>query len=111
MSVIKRKIDVPDTIDLYTTATLKTMGNIQEISLSSNRNNGKTIVPLSKEEFVVVSTGEVKKLQTDECRPTVLSVGRRYGCRAFFFVHFPAKYHLQSTLSVIGLRFYRTGGK
>lgn len=41
MSVIKRKIDVPDTIDLYTTATLKTMGNIQEISLSSNRNNGK----------------------------------------------------------------------
>ncbi len=63
MSVIKRKIDVPDTIDLYTTATLKTMGNIQEISLSSNRNNGKTIVPLSKEEFVVVSTGEVKKVQ------------------------------------------------
>ena len=39
------------------------MGNIQEISLSSNRNNGKTIVPLSKEEFVVVSTGEVKKVQ------------------------------------------------
>lgn len=44
MSVIKRKIDVPDTIDLYTTATLKTMGNIQEISLSSNRNNGKMLV-------------------------------------------------------------------
>lgn len=44
MSVIKRKIDVPDKIDLYTTATLKTMGNIQEISLSSNRNNGKILV-------------------------------------------------------------------
>lgn len=44
MSVIKRKIDVPDTIDLYTTATLKTMGNIQEISLSSNRNNGNKSV-------------------------------------------------------------------
>lgn len=38
MSVIKRKIDVPDTIDLYTTATLKTMGN------TSNRNNGKILV-------------------------------------------------------------------
>ncbi len=63
MSIIKRKIDVPDKIDVHMPATLKTMGNIQEISVSDSRNHGATIVPLSKETFVVVSTGEVKEVQ------------------------------------------------
>jgi hypothetical protein len=63
MSIIKRKIDVPDKIDTHMIATLKTMGNIQEISVSDSRNHGATIVPLSKEKFVVVSTGEVKQVQ------------------------------------------------
>lgn len=57
MSIIKRKIDVPDEIDTHIIATLKSMGNIQEISISDSINNGATIVPLSKENFVVISTG------------------------------------------------------
>lgn len=63
MSIVKRKIDVPDKIDTHTIATLKSMGNIQEISISDSRNNGATIVPLSKENFVVISTGEVKQVR------------------------------------------------
>lgn len=63
MSVVKRKIDVPDKIDSHIIATVKSMGNIQEISISNSRNSGATIVPLSKENFVVVSTGEVKQVQ------------------------------------------------
>ncbi len=62
MSIIKRKIDVPDKIDTHMIATLKTMGNIQEISVSDSRNHRATIVPLSKDNFVVVSTGEVKQV-------------------------------------------------
>lgn len=62
MSIIKRKIGVPDKIDKHMIATLKTMGNIQEISVSDSRNTGATIIPLSKEKFVVVSTGEVKEI-------------------------------------------------
>lgn len=63
MSIIKRKIDVPDEIDTHIIATLKSMGNIQEISISDSIDNGATIVPLSKENFVVISTGEVKQVQ------------------------------------------------
>lgn len=63
MSIVKRKIDMPDKIDSHIIATVKCMGNIQEISISDSRNNGATIVPLSKENFVVVSTGEVKQVQ------------------------------------------------
>lgn len=63
MSVIKRKIDVPDEIDTHIIVTVKSMGNIREISMSDSRNNRATIVPLSKDNFVVVSTGEVKSVQ------------------------------------------------
>ena len=63
MSIIRRKIDVPDKIDWHMIATVKTMGNIQEISVSDSRNHGVTIVPLSKEKYVVVSTGEVKRVE------------------------------------------------
>lgn len=63
MSIVKRKIDVPDKIDSHIIVTLKSMGNIQEVSISDSRNNGATIVPLSKDNFVVVSTGEVKPVQ------------------------------------------------
>lgn len=63
MSVIKRKIDVPDEIDTHIIVTVKSMGNIREISMADSRNNRATIVPLSKDNFVVVSTGEVKSVQ------------------------------------------------
>lgn len=62
MSIIKRKIDVPDKIDSHMIATLKAMGNIQEISITDSRNHGATIIPLSKDNFIVVSTGEVKQV-------------------------------------------------
>ncbi len=63
MSIIKRKIDVPDKIDSHMIATLKNMGNIQEISITDSRNHGATICPLSKNNFVVLSTGELKQVQ------------------------------------------------
>lgn len=63
MGITKRKINVPENIDLHSIATLKSMGNIKEVSLSNRTSSGATIVPLSKEEFVVVSTGEVKQVK------------------------------------------------
>lgn len=63
MGITKRKINVPENIDLHSIATLKNMGNIKEVSLSNRTSSGATIVPLSKEKFVVVSTGEVKQVQ------------------------------------------------
>ncbi len=63
MSITKQKINVPENIDLHSIATLKSMGNIKEVSLSNRTSSSATIVPLSKEEFVVVSTGEVKQVQ------------------------------------------------
>lgn len=63
MGITKRKINVPENIDLHSIATLKSMGNIKEVSLSNRTSSSATIVPLSKEEFVVVSTGEVKQVK------------------------------------------------
>ena len=63
MSIVKRKIKVPESIDPKKIVTLKAMGNIQEISISERQNSGATIKPLSKESFVVLSTGEFKKVE------------------------------------------------
>lgn len=62
MSTVKRKIDVPKHIDAKQLVTLKKMGNIREISLSDRNNAGATIKPLSKSEYVLLSTGEVKEI-------------------------------------------------
>lgn len=59
----KRKIDVPNYIDLGRTVTLKYLGNLREIGISDRQNTGATIIPLSKDEYIVTSTGEVKEVQ------------------------------------------------
>lgn len=63
MGTLKRKVDVPKHIDPLHTVTLKSMGNIKEILISDRSNSSPTIFPISKDEFVVVSTGEVKKVE------------------------------------------------
>ena len=62
MSVI-HKIDVPKHIDSERMVILKSMGNIKEVSVSERRNTGATIMPLSKENYVVISTGELKSVE------------------------------------------------
>ncbi len=63
MSIVKRKIDVPDYIDNYRPVTLKSMGNIQEIGITNSNNHSATIMPLSKDKFIVISTGELKQVE------------------------------------------------
>ncbi len=63
MSTQKRKIDVPKHIDDKSLVTLKEMGNICEVMISDSKNVGATILPLSKEEYVLLSTGEVKSFE------------------------------------------------
>lgn len=57
----KRKIEVPY-IDAERKVSLKSIGNIKEISLSDRMNSGATIMPISKEEYVLLSTGEIKQV-------------------------------------------------
>lgn len=61
MSVQKRKIEVPKYIDSYRKVSVKLMGNVSEISISDRLNKGATIRPITKENFVVLSTGELKE--------------------------------------------------
>lgn len=63
MNVIKRKVDVPKDIHHQKMVALKAMGNIMEISISDRQNCGATIVPMSKDEYVLLSTGEVKEFE------------------------------------------------
>lgn len=63
MSIIKRKVEIPTYIDKHRIATLKSMGNIQEIGITDNLNRNATIMPLSKKEYVVLSTGELKQVE------------------------------------------------
>lgn len=42
--------------------SLKSMGNIKEVSISDRMNPGATILPISKDEYVLLSTGEVKQV-------------------------------------------------
>lgn len=60
MSNIKHRIDVPGYIDSQRMVSLKSMGNISEIFISDRQNGGATIIPVSKDEYVLVSTGELK---------------------------------------------------
>ncbi|MBQ9674228.1 MAG: hypothetical protein IJV39_06335 [Ruminococcus sp.] len=61
--IIKRKIDIPDYIDIHKPVTLKSMGNIQEIAITDSFNRNATVIPLSKDYYIVVSTGEVKEVE------------------------------------------------
>lgn len=60
---MKRKIEVPESIDSQRIVTLKSMGNIREIGISDRHNSAATIRPISREEYILLSTGEVKKVK------------------------------------------------
>ena len=68
--IIKRKIDIPDYIDSRKPVTLKSMGNIQEIIITDSSNRNATVIPLSKDDYVVVSTGELKGIEHHACDRT-----------------------------------------
>lgn len=63
MGTIKRKIDVPKHIDSQRLVSLKSMGNIKEIAISDSRNSEATIKPISKDEYLLYSTGEIKQFE------------------------------------------------
>ncbi|MBR3809517.1 MAG: hypothetical protein IKK46_04355 [Clostridia bacterium] len=63
MATRKEKIECPKYIDNESIVTLKDLGNIKEISIFDRLNSGATIQPISKEEFVLLSTGEIKAFQ------------------------------------------------
>lgn len=54
---------MPRYIDNSQIVTLTSMGNIKQVSVSSHINKGATIQPLSKEKYVLLSTGEVKQIE------------------------------------------------
>lgn len=58
----KRKIEVPDYIDSRRPVSVKVMGNIKQINISDRLNKGATVLPISKEEYMVKSTGEIKQV-------------------------------------------------
>lgn len=60
MATRKQKIECPKYIDNECLVTLKDLGNLREISIFDRLNSGATIKPISKEEFVLLSTGEIK---------------------------------------------------
>lgn len=62
MKTIKRQIDIPN-IDFSRGVSLKYLGNKREIAISERHNAGATIMPISKEEYVLLSSGEVKKFE------------------------------------------------
>ena len=64
MAIQKSKIQV-DTkrIDKNHLVKLKSLGNLKEVTISDRYNSGATIMPLSKDEYVLVSTGEVKNFE------------------------------------------------
>lgn len=70
MKTIKRKIDVPEHIDSRQSVSLKYLGNKREISISERHNAGATIMPISKEEYILLSTGEVKRFSNHAANRT-----------------------------------------
>jgi len=58
----------PPKIDLGTPISLKKCGNIAELTYLSRRNQHGTIKKLSKDEYILLSTGEVKQFQHGENR-------------------------------------------
>lgn len=59
----EEKIEVPH-IDKHRKASIKLMGNVSEISISDRLGSGATILPVSKDEFVQLSTGELREFTT-----------------------------------------------
>lgn len=59
----KRKIDVPEYIDSRQSVSLKYLGNKRELAISERHSAGATIMPISKGEFVLLSTGEVRAFE------------------------------------------------
>ena len=70
MKTIKRKIDVPEHIDSRQSVSLKYLGNKLEISISERHNAGATIRPISKEEYILLSPGEVKRFSNHAANRT-----------------------------------------
>ena len=52
---------MPEYIDSRQSVSVKYLGNKREISISERHSAGATIMPISKEEYVLLSTGEVKQ--------------------------------------------------
>ncbi len=63
MTIRKQKIECPKQIDSQCIVSVKNLGNIKELSFFNRFNSGATIQPISKEEFVLLSTGEIKEFQ------------------------------------------------
>lgn len=64
MSTIKRRIDLPEYIDAHRKVCLKYLGNKREIVISEQHNTRATIKPISKNHYLLLSTGEVKTFET-----------------------------------------------
>ena len=60
--VKKEKTEIPQYIDARRPVSVKAMGNIKEVMISDRINSKATIRPISKEKYVVVSTGEVRNV-------------------------------------------------
>lgn len=58
----KRKIEIPEYIDNRRPVSVKSMGNIKQITISDRQNTGATIKPISGKEYMIVSTGEIKEI-------------------------------------------------
>lgn len=57
----KQKVNIP-IIDGRHPVSVKSMGNIKQINICDRLNKGATIKPISKDEYMIVSTGEVKQV-------------------------------------------------
>ena len=58
----KKKIEIPEYIDALRPVSVKSMGNIKQITISDRQNTGATVKPISGEEYMIVSTGEIKAI-------------------------------------------------
>lgn len=58
----KQKIEVPEYIDNRRPVSVKSMGNIKQITISDRQNIGATIKPISGKEYMIVATGEIKEI-------------------------------------------------
>lgn len=58
----KKKIEIPEYINTLRPVSVKSMGNIKQITISDRQNTSATVKPISGEEYMIVSTGEVKAI-------------------------------------------------
>ena len=61
---------MPEYIDSRQSVSVKYLGNKREISISERHSAGATIMPISKEEYILLSTGEVKKFSNHAANRT-----------------------------------------